>query len=156
MRVSFNMWRQVRPAAMQSIRWTMSSVNARRFITDRAKKIIEENVKGNDVCVFMKGTLDNPQCGFSRAVAQILDVQGVPDVKALNVLEDPELREGIKEYSSWPTIPQVYIKGEFIGGCDIMFEMHKSGELEDMLVREKIVEPLPEEESEPTKPSTSA
>ncbi|KAI9591141.1 thioredoxin-like protein, partial [Syncephalis fuscata] len=110
-------------------------------------------IQSNDVCVFMKGTLDRPQCGFSRAVAQILDVHGVSGVKALNVLEDPELREGIKEYSSWPTIPQVYVKGEFVGGCDIMFDMHKSGALEEMLVKEGIVEPLSEEEPEANKPT---
>jgi Grx4 family monothiol glutaredoxin len=81
--------------------------------------------------LFMKGTPQMPQCGFSRAVVQILDLHDIPknDVKAYNVLEDQELREAIKEYSSWPTIPQVYVDGEFIGGCDIVMEMHSKGEL---------------------------
>ena len=79
-------------------------------------------VKQNPLVVFMKGTPDAPQCGFSRAVCQILDVQGVPreSLKSFNCLEDQELRAGIKEYSEWPTIPQVYVKGEFVGGCDIV------------------------------------
>lgn len=81
------------------------------------------------------------QCGFSRAAVQIMQVQGVDfdKVKTFNVLEDEELRQGIKEYSEWPTIPQVYIKGEFIGGCDILLNMHQSGDLEDLLVKEGII-----------------
>ncbi|RKP06559.1 thioredoxin-like protein [Thamnocephalis sphaerospora] len=137
--------RPVAASAARTVRWSPAAFQARRMITDRAKKLIEESIKDNDVCVFMKGTPEAPQCGFSRAVAQILDVQGVTQLKALNVLADPDLREGIKEFSSWPTIPQVYIKGEFIGGCDIMLDMHRSGQLEDLLLKEGIVEPLPED-----------
>jgi len=77
----------------------------------------------------MKGTPEQPLCGFSNAVCQILRMHGVPPFDSYNVLEDEELRQGIKEYSNWPTIPQVYIGGEFVGGCDIMIELHKNGEL---------------------------
>ncbi|RKP38075.1 thioredoxin-like protein, partial [Dimargaris cristalligena] len=116
-----------------------------RSITDAAKATIESNIKNNDICVFMKGTPEQPMCGFSRATVTILEVQGVQKFKGVNVLEDPEIRDGIKEFSQWPTIPQVYIKGEFVGGCDIMLNMHKSGELEELLVKEKLIEPLPSE-----------
>jgi len=77
----------------------------------------------------MKGTPEQPQCGFSNAVCQILRMHGVPPYDSYNILEDEELRQGVKEYSNWPTIPQVYLGGEFVGGCDIMIDMHKSGEL---------------------------
>jgi monothiol glutaredoxin len=99
---------------------------------DQVQSWIEEQVKGNDVVVFMKGTKDVPQCGFSGRVAQILNYLGV-NYRDINVLEDMSVREGIKAYSSWPTIPQVYVKGEFIGGCDIVTEMFQSGELEEHL-----------------------
>jgi len=104
----------------------------------------------------MKGTPDMPMCGFSRAVVQILDVQGVNMHKltSINVLEDEELRQGIKEYSDWPTIPQVYIGGEFVGGCDILMSMHQSGELEDLLVKHKIITDGPDF-SRPTSTSSS-
>jgi monothiol glutaredoxin len=100
---------------------------------DQVQSWIDEQVKSNDVVVFMKGTKDVPQCGFSGRVAQILHYLGVP-YRDINVLEDMGVREGIKSYSSWPTIPQVYVKGEFIGGCDIITEMFQSGELEEHLV----------------------
>lgn len=89
----------------------------------------------------MKGTPEMPMCGFSRTVIQILDVQGVDrkNVKTYNCLDDQELREGIKEFSSWPTIPQVYVQGEFTGGCDIMLSMHQSGELEKLLQDAKVL-----------------
>ena len=90
---------------------------------------IDEKVKNNDVFLFMKGTPDFPQCGFSGQVVQILNYLGV-DYASANVLEDPELREGIKTYSNWPTIPQLYVKGEFVGGADITREMFQSGELQ--------------------------
>nr|CAG8574350.1 2401_t:CDS:2 [Entrophospora candida] len=98
-------------------------------------------VKNNDVVLFMKGTPNEPQCGFSRAVVQIFNTQGIDStkIKALNVLEDVELRNGIKEYSNWPTIPQVYVKGEFVGGCDIVLNMHQSGELEELLVKKGLI-----------------
>ena len=92
---------------------------------------IETEIKSQDVVVFMKGTPQMPQCGFSGQVVQILDYLGVP-YKGLNVLESDDLRNGIKTYSNWPTIPQLYVKGEFVGGCDIVREMYSSGELEQM------------------------
>ena len=96
---------------------------------------IDTLVKGNDVVLFMKGSASFPQCGFSGRAIQILQACGVkPDsVKTVNVLEDAEIRAGIKEYSNWPTIPQLYVKGEFIGGSDIMMEMYESGELQKTL-----------------------
>jgi monothiol glutaredoxin len=96
------------------------------------EKFIENEVKANDVVLFMKGTPQFPMCGFSGQVVQILDHLGVP-YKGLNVLENDELRNGIKAYSNWPTIPQLYVKGEFVGGCDIVREMFQAGELQDLL-----------------------
>jgi monothiol glutaredoxin len=92
-------------------------------------QFIENEVKSNDVVVFMKGTPGFPQCGFSGQVVQILDYLGV-DYKGVNILTSDELRQGIKEYSQWPTIPQLYVKGEFVGGCDIVREMFQAGELQ--------------------------
>jgi monothiol glutaredoxin len=89
---------------------------------------IESEVKTNDVVLFMKGTPQFPMCGFSGQVVQILDYLGVP-YKGHNVLENADLRQGIKDYANWPTIPQLYVKGEFLGGCDIVREMFQSGEL---------------------------
>ena len=97
-------------------------------ITDR----IAEDVKSNDVVLFMKGTPVFPQCGFSAAVVQILSTLGVK-FKAVDVLKDADIRQGIKDYSNWPTIPQLYVKGEFVGGCDIVREMFESGELKTYL-----------------------
>ena len=93
---------------------------------------IDSEVKSQDVVVFMKGTPGFPQCGFSGQVVQILDYLGV-DYKGVNVLTSNELRQGIKDYSNWPTIPQLYVKGEFVGGCDIIREMYQSGELQELL-----------------------
>jgi monothiol glutaredoxin len=93
---------------------------------------IGREVAGNDVVLFMKGTKTMPQCGFSMQVAQILNQLGV-DFKDVNVLEDLGVREGIKAYSNWPTIPQLYVKGEFVGGCDIVREMFQAGELQELL-----------------------
>jgi monothiol glutaredoxin len=93
---------------------------------------IKQDVSSNPVVLFMKGTPVFPQCGFSAAVVQILTHMGVK-FKGIDVLTDPEIRQGIKEYSSWPTIPQLYVKGEFIGGCDIIREMFESGELKSLL-----------------------
>jgi monothiol glutaredoxin len=93
---------------------------------------IDEQVKNHKIVVYMKGTPDMPMCGFSAATVQVLDSYNVP-YASVNVLEDPGIREGIKQYSSWPTIPQVYINGEFVGGCDIVREMHASGELEPLI-----------------------
>ena len=92
---------------------------------------IANEVKSNDVVLFMKGTPQFPQCGFSGQVVQILDYVGV-DFKGINVLADDEIRQGIKEFSNWPTIPQLYIKGEFVGGCDIVREMFQASELQQL------------------------
>jgi monothiol glutaredoxin len=96
------------------------------------EQFIENEVKGNDVVLFMKGTPQFPMCGFSGQVVQILDHLGV-GYKGLNVLESDDLRQGIKSYSEWPTIPQLYVKGEFVGGCDIIREMFQAGELQELL-----------------------
>lgn len=93
---------------------------------------IDEIVKSNDVVLFMKGTALFPQCGFSSRAVAILDHLNVP-FETVDVLQDPELRQGIKEYSDWPTVPQLYIKGEFVGGSDIMMEMFEAGELKQLL-----------------------
>jgi monothiol glutaredoxin len=102
-------------------------------ITER----IQGDVTENPVMLYMKGTAMFPQCGFSARVVQILTHLGVP-FQTANVLEDPELRDGVKHYSNWPTIPQLYVKGEFVGGCDIVTEMFQSGELETLLAEKGI------------------
>jgi len=96
-------------------------------------KRIDEIVKGNPVVLFMKGTSQFPMCGFSGRAIQILKACGATNVKTFNVLEDDEIRQGIKEYANWPTIPQLYVKGEFVGGSDIIAEMHEAGELQSLL-----------------------
>ncbi|HEY3624522.1 MAG TPA: Grx4 family monothiol glutaredoxin [Roseiarcus sp.] len=97
-----------------------------------ARERIEKVISENPVVLFMKGTPEFPQCGFSSQVVQILDYLGAP-VASVNVLEDSDIRQGIKEYANWPTIPQLYVKGEFVGGCDIVREMFQSGELAAVL-----------------------
>ena len=99
---------------------------------------IKDLIKNNDICLFMKGTPDSPQCGFSMAVSNILKHVNVK-FKGINVLEDENLRQGIKVFSDWPTIPQLYIKGEFIGGCDIVKEMFEKGELQNLLKEKEIL-----------------
>ena len=99
---------------------------------EKIKKVIENHIENNDVCLFMKGTPDAPQCGFSMAVSNILKILEV-NYKGVNVLEDQSIREGIKAFSDWPTIPQLYIKKEFVGGCDIIKEMYENGELKKIL-----------------------
>ena len=94
---------------------------------------IKETVNSTPVVLFMKGTAQFPQCGFSGRAIQILKSCGVENIATVNVLEDPEVRQGIKDYSNWPTVPQLYVKGEFIGGTDIMNEMYESGELQTLL-----------------------
>ncbi|MGE3147359.1 MAG: Grx4 family monothiol glutaredoxin [Pseudorhodoplanes sp.] len=96
------------------------------------KQFIDNEVKSNDVVLFMKGTPQFPQCGFSGQLVQILDYLGTP-YKGINVLESDDLRQGIKDYAQWPTIPQLYVKGEFVGGCDIVREMFQAGELQSLL-----------------------
>ncbi|MFT0893168.1 Grx4 family monothiol glutaredoxin [Pseudochelatococcus sp. G4_1912] len=99
--------------------------------------LIDNEVKSNDVVLFMKGTPDFPMCGFSGQVVKILDYVGVP-YKSINVLENDEIRQGIKDYANWPTIPQLYIKGEFIGGCDIVRELFQEGELKKIIANHGI------------------
>lgn len=98
---------------------------------------IQHYITENPVVLYMKGTAESPQCGFSAVVAQLLTQLDVP-FKVVNVLDDPNIREGIKKFSNWPTIPQVYIRGEFVGGCDIVKEMYQSGELQALLKSEEI------------------
>ena len=94
---------------------------------------IADLVKGHRVVLFMKGTAQFPQCGISGRAIQVLKASGVKELRTVNVLEDEEIRQGIKEYSNWPTIPQLYVKGEFVGGSDIMMEMYQSGELQQVI-----------------------
>ena len=103
-------------------------------IKDKIKNLIDEN----DVCLFMKGTPDSPQCGFSMAVSNVLKHLNVT-FKGINVLEDEDLRQGIKDFSDWPTIPQLYIKQEFIGGCDIVKEMFEKGELKNLFKEKNVL-----------------
>ncbi|PMD56967.1 glutaredoxin [Hyaloscypha bicolor E] len=112
-----------------------------RFLSAETKAAIDKAVGSAPVVLFMKGTPETPQCGFSRASIQILGLQGVDPQKfnALNVLEDEDLRQGIKEYSEWPTIPQLYVDKEFVGGCDILVAMHQNGELAKMFEEKKVL-----------------
>jgi monothiol glutaredoxin len=105
-------------------------------------QFIGSEVKGNDVVLFMKGTPQFPMCGFSGQVVQILDYLGVA-YKGLNVLENDELRQGVKSYSDWPTIPQLYVKGDFVGGCDIIREMFQSGELQSLFKDKGVITKTP-------------
>jgi len=103
-----------------------------------ARDRIDEVVKNNDIVLFMKGSALFPQCGFSSRAIAILDHLGVP-FETVDVLQDPEIRQGIKDYSDWPTVPQLYVKGEFVGGSDIMMEMFEAGELQQLLEEKRIV-----------------
>ena len=102
------------------------------------KNTIKDMINNNEVCLFMKGTPDSPQCGFSMTVSNILKHLKV-NFKGINVLEDENLRQGIKDFSDWPTIPQLYVKGEFVGGCDIVKEMFEKGELKKFLIEKEII-----------------
>ena len=102
------------------------------------KEKLKEIITNNDVCLFMKGVPEAPQCGFSMAVSNILKHLNI-NFKGINVLEDENIRQGIKEYSDWPTIPQLYVKGEFVGGCDIIKEMFENGELKDLLKNKNLI-----------------
>lgn len=97
------------------------------------QQLIKEQVTGNPVTLYMKGTPQFPQCGFSATAVQVLKACGVTDFFSVNVLENPEIRNGIKDFANWPTIPQLYVNGEFVGGCDIMKEMYQDGELKKLL-----------------------
>lgn len=127
-------------------RLTVPKLTMQRFMSTEIKQAIDQAVDSSKVVLFMKGTPEFPQCGFSRATIQILGQQGVDPEKfaAYNVLEDKELREGIKEYSSWPTIPQLYVNKEFVGGCDIVMSMAQSGELAELLEKNDCL--VPEED----------
>ncbi|MBB63634.1 MAG: monothiol glutaredoxin, Grx4 family [Waddliaceae bacterium] len=107
-------------------------------LSEEVRKQIEEDIKANKVLLYMKGTSAMPQCGFSGQVVSILNHFGI-QFESRNILEDPELRQGIKEFSDWPTIPQLYVNGEFIGGCDIVTEMAQSGELKQLFQQEGIL-----------------
>ncbi|KAF7561802.1 hypothetical protein G7046_g2340 [Stylonectria norvegica] len=112
-----------------------------RLLSDQTRSAIDKAVSSAPVVLFMKGTPETPQCGFSRAAIQILGIQGVNPEKfaAFNVLEDAELREGIKEYSDWPTIPQLYVDKDFVGGCDILVSMHQNGDLAKLFEEKDVV-----------------
>ena len=105
---------------------------------EKTKSEIQNHIENNDVCLFMKGTPDSPQCGFSMTVSNVLKHLNVK-FKGINVLEDQNLRQGIKDFSDWPTIPQLYIKGEFVGGCDIVKDMFEKGELKKILQEKNLV-----------------
>ncbi|KAF8872845.1 monothiol glutaredoxin-5 [Gymnopilus junonius] len=150
LRSSINVLHRSAPSTLLKSRLT-----AYRYLSDEARSRIQTAVKANPVVLFMKGTPAEPQCGFSRAVVQILDLHGVPPEKlqTYNVLADQELRNGIKEFSEWPTIPQVYVNGEFVGGCDILIGMHQSGELETLLENNGVI---PKIEAESTAEKATA
>ncbi|KAI9827055.1 MAG: monothiol glutaredoxin grx5 [Sarea resinae] len=120
-----------------------------RLLSEQTRTAIDKAVASAPVVLFMKGTPETPQCGFSRASIQILGLQGVDPSKftAFNVLEDEELRAGIKEYSDWPTIPQLYLDKEFVGGCDILMSMHQNGELAKLLEEKKVLVPAEGQEA---------
>ena len=107
------------------------------MITMDTQQRIKEQVEGHPVVLFMKGTPQFPQCGFSALAVQVLNACGVQDFHTVNVLADAEIRQGIKEYANWPTIPQLYVNGEFVGGSDIMREMYQSGELQKLLAEKQ-------------------
>ena len=104
----------------------------------KVKELINNEINNNEVCLFMKGTPDAPQCGFSMAVSNMLKILKV-NFKGINVLENQDLRQGIKDFSEWPTIPQLYIKKEFVGGCDIVKEMYEKGELQEVLKKNSLI-----------------
>lgn len=110
------------------------SLFGRQLMSDLIFERIEQELSSNSVVLFMKGTANFPQCGFSATVAQVLQHLGI-EFKGINVLEDMDIREGIKKFSNWPTVPQLYVNGEFVGGCDIIKEMFESGELQSLFER---------------------
>ncbi|KEY72187.1 hypothetical protein S7711_00194 [Stachybotrys chartarum IBT 7711] len=128
--------RAARPVAARPV-----FLASHRLLSSQTRSAIEQAVSSAPVVLFMKGTPETPQCGFSRAAIQVLGLQGVNPAKfaAFNVLEDADLREGIKEFSDWPTIPQLYVDKEFVGGCDILVSMHKNGDLAKLLEEKKVL-----------------
>lgn len=137
---------QFRQPSPQLYRQT-AGVSFRRLMSTETKEAIEKAIDSAPVVLFMKGTPEFPQCGFSRATINILGEIGVDPEKfaAYNVLEDAELRDGIKEFSEWPTIPQLYVEKEFIGGCDIVTSMSRSGDLQQLLGEKDVLVPLEDE-----------
>eukprot|EP00041_Stephanoeca_diplocostata_P000645 m.15939 g.15939 ORF g.15939 m.15939 type:complete len:157 (+) comp10833_c0_seq1:353-823(+) len=135
--LSFALRRVVHTAANRApiSRFAPQTLSCFRYISDDARANLDKLVTDNNLVVFMKGTPDAPQCGFSRTVCIILEMHGIKpsQLTTRDVLSDPDLRQDIKEYSEWPTVPQVYVNGEFIGGCDIMLQMHQSGEIVEAL-----------------------
>ncbi|KEF51162.1 monothiol glutaredoxin [Exophiala aquamarina CBS 119918] len=133
----------LRPGATHSTLqpFVTSQLSQTRLLSTEVRAAIDKAVASAPVVLFMKGTPETPQCGFSRTTIQILGLQGVDPSKftAFNVLEDEELRSGIKQYSDWPTIPQLYVDKEFVGGCDILINMHKDGSLADLLAEKKVI-----------------
>jgi len=111
----------------------MESESSWKDEMDDVQKRIDDVVKGNRVVLFMKGTAQFPMCGFSGRAMQVLNACGVSELTTVNVLDDEAVRQGIKQYANWPTIPQLYVNGEFVGGSDIMMEMYQSGELQQLL-----------------------
>lgn len=146
-------------AAASLLRWGRGAVGGGRLLgvgvraasSGGQAEQLDAMVKKDKVVVFLKGTPEQPQCGFSNAVVQILRLHGVHDYAAYNVLDDPELRQGIKDYSNWPTIPQVYLNGEFVGGCDILLQMHQNGDLVEELKKLGIRSALIDEKNEDSK-----
>ncbi|KAM9293826.1 glutaredoxin-related protein 5, mitochondrial [Gastrophryne carolinensis] len=137
--------------------WCVSRLSAavrlpafRRLLSTSAREHVDGLVRKDKVVVFMKGTPAQPLCGFSNAVVQILRMHGVDDYAAYNVLEDQDLRQGVKNYSNWPTIPQVFLNGEFVGGCDILLQMHQNGDLVEELkklgIRSALLDAEPSQE----------
>ncbi|KAJ7510438.1 monothiol glutaredoxin-5 [Mycena galericulata] len=150
-----------RTALRSSVRLSLTRLNvlapnrvAARLLSQEARAQIQNAVSSSPVVLFMKGTPSQPECGFSRAAIQVLGLQQVPaeKLKTYNVLVDPELRSGIKEFSDWPTVPQLYVNGEFVGGCDILLSMHQSGELETLLEGANVI-PKVEGEAVPVQAS---
>ena len=129
-------WRQPECAALPyKARLRAASGATQAATMQDVQTRIDELVKGHRVMLFMKGTSQFPQCGFSGRAIQILKACGADDLATFNVLEDPDVRQGIKDYAQWPTVPQLYVNGEFVGGSDIMMEMYQSGELQQVLAK---------------------
>ncbi|KAF8427791.1 thioredoxin-like protein [Tirmania nivea] len=148
----------IRPRAGFQIQSHLFNSSQIRRLSDETRQAIDKAISSSPVVLFMKGTPEMPQCGFSRATVQILGLQGVDPKKfaAFNVLEDEELRSGIKEYSNWPTIPQLYINKEFVGGCDILVSMHQNGDLAELLEKEGVLAPAEEPESASRTPASTS
>ncbi|KAH8929235.1 putative glutaredoxin Grx5 [Atractiella rhizophila] len=148
-----------RPSLLQTqllVRAARSHPTSLRFLSSSTRQTLDNVIKGTPAVLFMKGTPTFPQCGFSRAVCQVLELNGVDAAvmkdkslfKHYNVLDDDELRQAVKEYSDWPTIPQLYLGGEFVGGADIAISMHQSGEMREALQKAGVVKPVLEGEVE--------